>query len=78
MGLLLVGTAPFRSALRETARVLRPEGLLSIASWTDAVSNPYTGIAIPVLRAVLPEATVPHQPHRRKAVSRPTLPGPWS
>ena len=59
MGLLMAGMAPFGKTLAEAARVLRPGGLLSIATWTDAVSNPYTGIAIPVLRHVLPEGAVP-------------------
>ncbi|MGP2436941.1 class I SAM-dependent methyltransferase [Streptomyces sp. JW3] len=59
MGLLLAGLAPFGPAAREAARVLRPEGLLTLATWTDAASNPYTGIALPVLRQVLPAGAVP-------------------
>lgn len=59
MGLLLAGVAPFGPTVREAARVLRPAGVLSIATWTDPASNPYTGVALPVLRQVLPEGVVP-------------------
>ncbi|MFH8470837.1 class I SAM-dependent methyltransferase [Streptomyces sp. NPDC017991] len=59
MGLLMAGLTPFGPTLAEAARVLRPGGLFSVATWTDVASNPYTGIALPVLRQVLPEGTVP-------------------
>jgi SAM-dependent methyltransferase len=59
MGLLLAGTAPFDASTREAARVLRTGGILSLATWTDLASSPYTGIGLPVLRQVLPEGTVP-------------------
>ncbi|MBE8515948.1 methyltransferase domain-containing protein [Amycolatopsis sp. H6(2020)] len=59
MGLLLAGTAPFDASAGEAARVLRAGGILSLATWTDLASSPYTGIGLPVLRHVLPEGTVP-------------------
>jgi SAM-dependent methyltransferase len=59
MGLFLPGTAPFDVAAREAARVLRPDGLLSLATWTDLASSPYTGVGLPVLRRILPPGTIP-------------------
>ncbi len=50
MGLLLSGLASFEESSREAARVLRPQGLLSIATWTDLASSPYTGVGLPLLR----------------------------
>jgi SAM-dependent methyltransferase len=55
MGLLMPGTAPFDVAAREAARILRPGGILSIATWTDLATSPYTGFGLPVLRRLLPE-----------------------
>jgi SAM-dependent methyltransferase len=59
MGLLLPGTAPFGSAAREALRVLRPGGLLSIATWTDLAASPYTRFGLGVLRRMLPPGAVP-------------------
>jgi SAM-dependent methyltransferase len=54
MGLLLPGTAPAEVASREAARVLRTDGILSLATWPDLASSPYTGMGLPVLRRLLP------------------------
>ncbi|GLY95939.1 hypothetical protein Acsp02_31940 [Actinoplanes sp. NBRC 103695] len=59
MGLLMPGTAPFDLAAREAARILRPGGILSVATWTDLAASPYTGFGLPVLRRLLPEGAVP-------------------
>ncbi|GIJ43209.1 hypothetical protein Val02_00950 [Virgisporangium aliadipatigenens] len=59
MGLLMPGIAPFDVSAREAARVLRPDGILSIAAWADLESSPYTGFGLRVLRQVLPKGTVP-------------------
>lgn len=59
MGLFLPGTAPFDVAAREAARILRPGGLLSIATWSDLAGSPYTRIGLSALRQVLPEGAVP-------------------
>lgn len=59
MGLFLPGTAPFDVAAQEAARILRPGGTLSIATWSDLDGSPYTRIGLSVLRQVLPEGTVP-------------------
>ncbi|MFG1923095.1 class I SAM-dependent methyltransferase [Cryptosporangium sp. NPDC048952] len=50
MGLLLAGTAPFDAAAAEAARILRPGGLLSIATWSDVNDSPYTRFGLEVLR----------------------------
>jgi SAM-dependent methyltransferase len=55
MGLLLPGTAPADVASREAARVLRTDGILSLAVWPDLASSPYTGIGLAVLRELLPQ-----------------------
>ncbi|MFG1605050.1 class I SAM-dependent methyltransferase [Actinoplanes sp. NPDC049265] len=55
MGLLLPSTAPVGVASREAARVLRTDGILSLATWPDLASSPYTGIGLSVLRELLPD-----------------------
>ncbi|GAB6902447.1 class I SAM-dependent methyltransferase [Kineosporia succinea] len=59
MGLFLPGTAPFDVAAREAARILRPGGVLSLATWSDLADSPYTGVGLPLLRRILPEGRVP-------------------
>ncbi|WP_306216001.1 class I SAM-dependent methyltransferase [Actinoplanes sp. RD1] len=59
MGLLLPGTAPFGDSAREARRVLRPGGILSIATWSDLAGSPYTRFGLDVLRRVLPPGEVP-------------------
>nr|WP_269328231.1 class I SAM-dependent methyltransferase [Kineosporia mesophila] len=59
MGLLTPGTGDFGASAREAARILRPGGALSMVTWTDLASSPYTGIGLPLLRRVLPPGTVP-------------------
>lgn len=59
MGMFLPGTAPFDVVAREAARVLRPGGSLSIATWSDLAGSPYTRIGLAVLRRILPEGAVP-------------------
>ncbi|MCS7482460.1 class I SAM-dependent methyltransferase [Umezawaea endophytica] len=59
MGMFLPGTAPFDVVAREAARVLRPGGPLSIATWSDLAGSPYTRIGLSVLRRVLPAGAVP-------------------
>ena len=59
MGLFLPGTAPFDVAAREAGRILRPGGVLSIATWSDLAGSPYTRIGLSVLRRILPEDAVP-------------------
>jgi ubiquinone/menaquinone biosynthesis C-methylase UbiE len=59
MGLFLPGTAPFDVSAREAARILRPGGPLSIATWSDLAGSPYTRIGLSVLRQVLPKEAVP-------------------
>nr|WP_221383179.1 class I SAM-dependent methyltransferase [Actinoplanes polyasparticus] len=49
MGLLLAGTAPFAAAAQEAARILRPGGTMSIATWADLAGSPYTRIGLDVL-----------------------------
>ena len=59
MGLLLAGTVAFDVAAAEAARVVRPGGILSLATWTDLAASPYTGFGLAVLRRVLPAGAVP-------------------
>lgn len=59
MGMFLPGTAPFDAAAKEAARILRPGGSLSIATWSDLAGSPYTRIGLSVLRRILPEGAVP-------------------
>lgn len=71
MGMFLPGTAPFDVAAREAARILRPGGLLSIATWGDLGGSPYTRIGLSVLRRVLPEGAVPDMEVYFSEASRP-------
>jgi SAM-dependent methyltransferase len=59
MGMFLPGTAPFELTAREAARILRPGGPLSIATWSDLDGSPYTRIGLAVLRRMLPDGAVP-------------------
>ncbi|GLY16674.1 hypothetical protein Kisp01_36890 [Kineosporia sp. NBRC 101677] len=59
VGLLSPGTPDFAQSAREAARILRPQGVLSLAAWTDTADSPYTRIGLAVLRAVLPAGAVP-------------------
>ncbi|MFY1674906.1 class I SAM-dependent methyltransferase [Plantactinospora sp. WMMB334] len=59
MGLFLPGTAPFDVAAREAGRILRPGGLISIATWSNLAGSPYTRVGLSVLRQILPEGAIP-------------------
>jgi SAM-dependent methyltransferase len=65
MGYMLM--ADPAAALRESGRVLAPDGRLALAVWTDAASNPWVGLA---MEAVAGELKLPPPP--------PDAPGMWS
>lgn len=71
MGLFLPGTAPFDVAAREAARILRPGGVLSLATWTSLADSPYTGVGLPLLRRILPEGSVPRMEPMFEKEARP-------
>jgi ubiquinone/menaquinone biosynthesis C-methylase UbiE len=50
MGLLLPGLTPFETSAREVTRVLRPDGILSLATWSSLDDSPYTRVGLEVLR----------------------------
>jgi SAM-dependent methyltransferase len=75
MGLFLPGTAPFDVSAREAARVLRADGILSIAIWADLADSPYIAIGLSVLRKILPEGALPDMEAHFAEASRPALLG---
>lgn len=75
MGLFLPGTAPLDVSARETARVLRADGILSIALWANLADSPYTAIGMPVLRKILPEGALPDMESSFAEAARPALLG---
>jgi len=75
MGLFLPGTAPFDISARESGRVLRADGILSIAIWADLADSPYTAIGFSVLRKIMPEGAIPDMETSFAEAARPALLG---